>query len=498
MEFNIQKLFEQRKSFAITSKSDEMIDDVLEKNTDRFFIITPEGQLLKYLKNGMLKSYYITATFDMNTVFSPSTQVHFNIYIFSKKEPKMIKIGRYLDDLKFVKKQKTNSKSSEFITTEDLPNQYADYCFKIEQWVNKGITPDDTEYYDFNLVPVNSFDTKKPYLRKYTKQAIAIQNKIKNEKTVQLDEVAKILRSNKTNCENHKAIYYGDCSYPLNKQNIRVTNRAGIKLITDDIILFPNGKMYLFKEEAKDFYSSTMSIVIRPKSILPEYLYLYLISDTAQILFDAHKQGSVIERISTKDLSSIPVVLPKNSEEMYKQTFQTMYYGTKSANEIYKSIDELSINENTIEGIFNEELMRKMQFVKDKNVAKMLTEDIEEINSCYKVKAYKATLILAGSVLEAFLIDWLSEIEHRNYFNVEYVVPGKKHPELYDYINAISEIKKPEWMIESQNAHEIRTKRNLVHAKLCLKKSNEINDETCKKVIEYLSGIIETRYPSIG
>ena len=34
---------------------------------------------------------------------------------------------------------------------------------------------------------------------------------------------------------------------------------------------------------------------------------------------------------------------------------------------------------------------------------------LKELNICFKNKAYKAALILAGSILEAVLIDWLSE-----------------------------------------------------------------------------------------
>lgn len=49
-------------------------------------------------------------------------------------------------------------------------------------------------------------------------------------------------------------------------------------------------------------------------------------------------------------------------------------------------------------------------------------------------------------------------------------------------------------MEEAEEAHKIRDKRNLVHAKLCLKKSAEINEETCNEVITYLKKIIESRW----
>ena len=45
----------------------------------------------------------------------------------------------------------------------------------------------------------------------------------------------------------------------------------------------------------------------------------------------------------------------------------------------------------------------------------------------------------------------------------------------------------------ADDAHKIRRKRNLVHAKLCLKEEEDINEELCKKVIDYLKHVLKTR-----
>lgn len=137
---------------------------------------------------------------------------------------------------------------------------------------------------------------------------------------------------------------------------------------------------------------------------------------------------------------------------------------------------------------------------KYKRLTSVLNEDLEELYNCYKNKTYKATLILAGSILEAFLLDWLSEIDGKNYFEEPFMVWDKKSnkfvkkEELNEYIKKINAIKFPDWMETSKKAHFIRQKRNLVHAKLCLREDVGINAETCGKVIEYLLTIVKTRF----
>ncbi len=130
-----------------------------------------------------------------------------------------------------------------------------------------------------------------------------------------------------------------------------------------------------------------------------------------------------------------------------------------------------------------------------------MDEDLRELDICFTAGAYKATLVLAGSILEAFLLDWLSEIDGKNYFEEPYMVQVKrgnevyyeKKEELYEYIKQIKYIERPNWMESSEKAHYIRKKRNIVHAKVCLKEDVEINEDTCRKVIGYLTEIINTR-----
>lgn len=134
--------------------------------------------------------------------------------------------------------------------------------------------------------------------------------------------------------------------------------------------------------------------------------------------------------------------------------------------------------------------------------AKAMYEDIQEIIRCYKSGTYKATIIMSGAVLEAFLLDWLSENDGVDYFVEPFLkeevgenglVFYRATSNLNDYINAIAAIEAPEWMEEKEKAHRIRKSRNVVHMKAFLKEEKDINEETCKDVIGYLQDIINKR-----
>ena len=81
-------------------------------------------------------------------------------------------------------------------------------------------------------------------------------------------------------------------------------------------------------------------------------------------------------------------------------------------------------------------------------------------------------------------------------FEEDYMVTDRngriKRADLIDYINEIKYIERPHWIEGATKAHEIRKKRNLVHAKLGIN-SDEIDRDTCRMVIDYLRDVIKTR-----
>ncbi|MBQ8316983.1 MAG: hypothetical protein IJX85_01445 [Lachnospiraceae bacterium] len=195
-------------------------------------------------------------------------------------------------------------------------------------------------------------------------------------------------------------------------------------------------------------------------------------------------------------------VMDYKSDESYLIEYQSQgrdYAQMKRLRLYYEMLKKLSDTGN------QERISKIKDILKNESekLRKMLQEDVTELEKCFEAGAYKATLILAGSILEAFLIDWLSEKDGVDYFVNPYKVVKtnnkgmtyeKEDDRLVTYINAIKEIEMPNWMEPAEKANNIRNNRNLVHIKLCMKDDIKIDRKICCKVISDLKDIISTRH----
>lgn len=132
-------------------------------------------------------------------------------------------------------------------------------------------------------------------------------------------------------------------------------------------------------------------------------------------------------------------------------------------------------------------------FIGDEDFRKSLESDYREIESCMEIKAWKAVHVLAGSIIEALLLDYLVAIEYDK----------RKLSDLR--LVDIIEICKKEHILNNRTAdlsNVIRDYRNLIHPEK-VRRLNEKVDENGAKVAEALVKIIiedvaELRSKKIG
>jgi type I restriction-modification system DNA methylase subunit len=332
----------------------------------------------------------------------------------------------------------------------------------------------------------------------------AIVKALKGEKTVKINSVVDIIQPHKKGDRCVKCLKSGKKTYPLSELQLKDGNETDVILQKGDIYLTKCilDSAYLIDDTLTNkIYGQPGDLVLRCSAIPPEYLLQFIKSDLGREMIGTLGATSLLARVSKDSISRAEIPIPKNTSEEYRKRFEI----ENRLNIDYSSFISLLSNKDryiesdSFEDVLGKETVAHMRVFKPEVMKGFLDSDIKELNSCFNVGAYKATLILAGSILEAVLIDWLSEIDGVDYFDEQntYMVidrnGNQKKADLIDYIDAIKKIEYPEWIEGANKAHEIRKNRNLVHAKLGMSNSWKINRNTCNMVISYLNYIIKSR-----
>ena len=403
-----------------------------------------------------------------------------SIFVFTKEKTSKITIG-FDDRNTYSNLWYQKRKNSDFLSDriEELPDDYAggpflfwdsdndDQDWKIDNFLRTWKIPSLTnaEYteveYSFIEVPAEYFRIDYlDYLSRYKKSVIDLFGyPEKNEKIKQLKDIVEFVDS-----PNKKRTYSfnSDCKQNLfiaefyfQNQNIKPVVHIGLQ------------DYYFYEEYELHSYD------IR---ITPYYLYCLL---TSEFVADYYYERYSEDRYDRVSLPLEDCIYIEMSPE-------------KMQNSKYADIYERDINPR----LKARDMISSVTFATgdaQKSIEKYLVEIKNNIDS----GSYYSATIVMGSVLEAFLIDWLSEIDGKNYFKEDYLVMDQKYhyrkrADLKDYINIIQK-KRPDWIDGSKKATEIRKKRNLVHARLYIEEG-EITKDICYEMLSNLEVIIHNRW----
>lgn len=475
--------------------NDELVDMVLESDEDEvYFVSTTE--YFKLAKNlaKLSGTWHLSCSFALGRLFT-NTSIPFNLYGFSRKRQRSVLIANWTGP------NTANADIQRITELEyvEFSAEYRQYLNECEQLVNKGTIPNDHNGAEFvrlsseNILP----DKWEPTF--YNKKNRALRKMVAKEETIPLGELAQILiphpaRQRDTSVLTVKS---KDLAFPFHTDELSYDKGSNVRLEPGDVVLQIYGKSNksIVYSGSSIAYAGMGLAVIRPTcNISSEYLCLYLTSSFAKDVLASLQTGLAIKHISGKELSSLPVVVPTQGNAYYQAMYDKL--SNPQARDYIDLSDLKTGKASEAEGILDEELTKNIEAFNAKRLKTFLTSDIRELNTCFVHGAYKATIILAGSILEAVLIDWLSEIKNVDYFKQDYYVrrkDGRKaKATLYDYIDEIELIEQPDWVDEAKMAHAIREKRNQVHAKLCIKEK-DINEGTARMVCNYLEKVLETR-----
>ena len=506
MDLDIRNCLELRAVASMGTFKDELLEYCLEDPVSEAAIIVPVSTLRQSKLGKLLDTYEITGLCDLGVPFL-ETNVRMVLLTLVRKNQakrKLVRIANWHGDAydSRLERPSTRSKGGLSCPTRFF-NEYETYLSAIETWFNKEVAPADGNPCEYVEISRGNLDLEHLAPKYYSKRARNLRKSLAKTPVSALAEIAEIScpRPLKDSQDLGPVLDTSSIAYPINPACFKMRQRTNTVLSKGDLIypLVQNYKPCIFREEQEErIFAPAHSAVIRCKGVAPEYLYLYLTSETGKLLREILGAGFNSQQITIEDLKKFPVVLPEKSPEHYVQLFESTHYHIADFSRCYSLQATTSTSAATepqhAEDILNAELIENMVVFKDEIRKDILASDLQELNTCYAHGAHKATLILAGSILEAILIDWLSEIKGKNFFdeNEEYIDGrGRCVDTLAGYIGEIKYLYRPKWM-ESQKAFTIKEKRNLVHAKLCLK-DEAINAETCEMVISYLKDVIESR-----
>jgi hypothetical protein len=127
--------------------------------------------------------------------------------------------------------------------------------------------------------------------------------------------------------------------------------------------------------------------------------------------------------------------------------------------------------------------MEKFNFISGEDFRNSLVSDYKELTECLKVNAWKAAYVLAGSIIETLLIDFLVASNYKNKTSID--------PLKMDLGQAISACRKEGILTEKteQLSSAIKSYRNLIHPGRKIRLGEEV-DENGAKVAQALVDIV--------
>lgn len=322
--------------------------------------------------------------------------------------------------------KKGKDKDDVFAMPERYASKYENYLVGLESWINGGYMPEDDAMgeYEYNSVAESEITGDRINPEYYSKKAVEVRKFLQNETLHKLEDLVDIVMPRPIRDEVGKVIRMADLSYPFDVTGLSEQTITNVTLQKNDILFTTMGnvKPFLVPDEVNEtVYVSPHILVLRCRDIQPEYLFLYLNSEVCQTILDSQKIGSFVQKITRRSVAKIPVIVPTKDEQEYKAQAYILthiekrsYQAQSDANTrivaYLNGLQKLQAKKaENVEDVLSMELLETLKVHSTNQLQEMLHDDWKELNDCFRVGAYKATLILAGSILEAVLIDWLQK-----------------------------------------------------------------------------------------
>lgn len=508
-------LYDQRNKYPLgVNRSHEnyrdfkYINDELARQSDdfKFLLLTPNYFDKPYTSEILQKistDNHIIGLFNMGAIFHPLTNINVQLYVLrkSKANDDRIWFGELAENKRPFKNRAFDWRNHTGLGIDF--GEPEEFFLKYLKSIDLAISDDkkldyiDSDYRIFGTEALGD----RLNVEYYRPELIESEAKIAHEDTVRLGEIADIIHPKETVKDSQKlhTIKLSSAAYPLRAEAVievrpgaRVTQIKKGDIVTNKFL----NSAYLNLTERPDLVIANTQIIIRlhDKRFNAAYLTAYLNSERMKSFFERRKRGVTIPMISKQDLADFEIVVPTQRTNDAAKRFLSSLGEYESTSERIKAIDQILFQRNPLldKPLQNEllsELHSQLQATKNAQIRELFELDLHEIEKCYKAGAYKACLVLCGSLLEALILDWLSEIEQHDYF---------KDADVTNLESLINKLKSAERLTqhEAHLAHDIRKKRNLIHPKNYIV-NTPLEKQVCEAVMNDLKPLITRRYEKV-
>lgn len=498
MKFDFNSIVELRQKYAIYSGSkDELMQVLLDGGYEDEFAMLTLGMLQKNIID-IMKNKYIDMIVQIPSPFS-GTGISFCIVHCIEDEPKNLLTGIF-NGLMFDSTFKRNFYDAK--STMQIPGEYSEdfknFLENIENYFEgKTIKREDLVVNSYSVFNENNIN---PLY--YTKQAVKIRKELEESNHKLLNDFAEIITIPTDKDIYAKCVNSQNFEYPFNYKQLSKTDiKRAIKVQKGDIICLFVGerpKFYLYNEDYDDVYikAGNYCVVRCYNANYRAYIVNYLNDEKARLYFSSQLKGNYIRHLSVNDIRNLIVITPTEDLLKISEAAQNHFMIKKklSPYEINELIRENYKNNYAQESqkMISDDMIKMVSNIKIAVLKELIEDDLNEVDVCFKNGAYKSAIILCGSILEAVLLDWLSEYENTDKLSEIAIGEDGRDLELNKIIHRLKTIIRPYWY-ESSKAHEIRKTRNMVHPKECIKTNKRVTKEECRIIIDNLKDIMESK-----
>lgn len=513
------------------------LDAILASGTEEFSLTLNDTQRKKiysvFQMRPELGKYHITGLYDLgicqrlwlNDVFKRQDinkwlTIGCTLLTFSVQRPKKIKIF-------FTRNLKTGKREMQFPGVTPESEQFAEHYKQLEQWINQSIKGSliGDRINEITRTLFNAAHLEPLY---YSQALVSKRISFKHQKVVRLKDLVHFIIGKPNSAdeqnpgEHVNLAHAGNCRGDFDIKNVQPTSYAYYApemaeakegdLVINMYMAYSSVSLgefvYVINAPLKEklfLGEHVFSLRIKSNQITKEYLYLYLKSDLVRDLFIPSQSVPNRMQYLYRDFANLPVILPNADIPMaddpkavlaYEKLYVS-YFGKKSEQE---SIDRYALTRGALSrtaylDILREEYLKKVARAQYEEVTAYIEASKREMEITSKNKAYKATVVLAGSILEAFLIDWASAIDGKDYFRDPFNSRGEEMRlnEAISYLaKRIQEEAHSTWK-QRELADKIKDLRNKIHANVFLRDRTEVTQQDSDNACRWLDEIMKSR-----